>query len=151
MANNETLRSDNQLPRMKYYLLKPDRLISGPFELETIEAQWEAGRISPDTRATADNGESLSQIRNTPAEDWLPVKSLPGFGQKRPRNLPSREAMLPPPLVTQPPTAGKESGGGYPDIRTVLVWIILSVLLFGGGLLVLGFLLLNLLGSLCRL
>lgn len=78
---------------MKYYLLKPDRLISGPFELETIEAQWEAGRISPDTRATADNGESLSQIRNTPAEDWMPVQAIPGFGQERaPESVPDADA-----------------------------------------------------------
>ena len=88
---------------MRYYLLKPDRSITGPFELEDIEAQWEAGEISADTRATGDIGESLGQVCRTPAEDWMPVKSIPGFGQERPRNLPLREASPPPPTLALPP------------------------------------------------
>lgn len=56
----------------------------------------------------------------------------------------------PPPLVTSPPAAGNESGGGLGVVGTVLGGIFVAILFIAGGLLFLGFLLLNLLGSLCR-
>ncbi|PAW88694.1 MAG: hypothetical protein B9S33_04410 [Pedosphaera sp. Tous-C6FEB] len=68
---------------MKYHLLKPDGFITGPFELESIKAQLKAGEISPDTLATGDIGESLGQVRSTPAQDWMPVRAIPGFGPER--------------------------------------------------------------------
>ncbi|GDY21675.1 hypothetical protein LBMAG56_30220 [Verrucomicrobiota bacterium] len=89
---------------MRYYLQNPaDRVVTGPFELDDIEAKLEAGELPADTLATGDIGESLGQVRRTPAEDWMPVKSIPGFGQERPRNLPPREASPPLPTLALPP------------------------------------------------
>ena len=89
---------------MRYYLRNPaDGAISGPFELDDIEAKLKAGELSADTRATGDIGESLRQVRSTPAEDWMPVQSIPGFGQERPLNVPLRPAPPPePPPVFRP-------------------------------------------------
>jgi len=69
---------------MKYFLFNPaNQAITGPFELDDIEAKLKAGELSADTRATGDIGESLRQVRSTPAEDWMPVQSIPGFGLER--------------------------------------------------------------------
>ena len=89
---------------MRYYLRNPpNRAITGPFELDDIEAKLEAGELPADTLATGDIGESLGQVRRMPAEEWMPVKSIPGFGQERPRNLPSREASPRSPTLALPP------------------------------------------------
>jgi hypothetical protein len=69
---------------MKYFLFNPaNQAITGPFELDEIAAKLQAGELPADTLATGDIGESLRQVRSTPAEDWMPVKSIPGFGQGR--------------------------------------------------------------------
>lgn len=75
---------------MKYFLHNPaSQTITGPFELDDIEAKLQSGELSPDTLATGDIGESLGQVRSTPAEDWMPVQSIPGFGlQRAPESVP---------------------------------------------------------------
>lgn len=85
---------------MRYYLQNPDdQAITGSFELEDIEAMFKAGKIPAGTLATGDFGEGLAQIRRAPAEDWMQVESIPGFGQERPPTAPLRS--VPPP---SPPT-----------------------------------------------
>lgn len=89
---------------MRYYLRYPeDGAITGSFELEDIEAMFKAGKLPAGTLATGDIGEGLSQIRRTPAEDWMPVKSIPGFGLERPPSLPLRQTSPALPAPTPPP------------------------------------------------
>lgn len=86
---------------MRYYLKDPEhQAITGPFELDEIEAKLEAGELPAGTLATGDIGESLAQIRHAPPEDWMPAESIPGLGEERP---PSSQLSPPPPL---PPQSG---------------------------------------------
>lgn len=74
---------------MKYFLFNPEsQAVTGPFELRDIEARLQAGEFPAETLAIAEVGEGLAQGSRTPAEDWRPVQSIPGFGQERPQNLP---------------------------------------------------------------
>lgn len=91
---------------MRYYLRNPvDQAVTGSFELEDIEAMFKAGKITGETLVTGDIGEGLSQVRRTPAEDWMPVKSIPGFGRERPPSVPLRKAASPSPARTPPTPA----------------------------------------------
>jgi|GEM_PF-2831579 hypothetical protein len=91
---------------MKYFLRNSDDgAITGPFELDDIEAMFKAGKLPADTLATGDIGESLGQVHRTPAEDWMPLKSIPGFGRERPPSAPLRQAAPPLPAPTPPPPA----------------------------------------------
>lgn len=79
---------------MRYYLLDPnDHAVTGPFELDEVEAKLKAGELSAGTLATGDIGEGLARIRHAPPEDWFPVESIRGLGEERPRG-----SQLPPPL-----------------------------------------------------
>lgn len=94
---------------MKYYLKAPeDRAITGPFEPDEIEAKLKAGELSDDTLATGDIGEGLARIWRAPAEDWLPVKSIPGLGEERPPGPEVAQSGPPPPplrsVVNAPPS-----------------------------------------------
>ena len=91
---------------MRYYLRNPaDGAISGPLELDDIEAKLKAGELSADTRATGDIGESLRQVRSTPAEDWMPVRAIPGIGKERQVSMPLGQINPSLPAPTPPPPA----------------------------------------------
>lgn len=138
---------------MKYYLRNPEsQVVTGPFELDDIEAKLHAGELSADTLATGDIGESLAQIRRTPAEDWMPAQAIPGFGQERALVSMPVAQVLPPPLprVKLLPTGGRKSGGLLAGLGTALGAVLLFLLTALSGLVLFGFLLLVLFGSKCR-
>lgn len=69
---------------MRYYLRNPEKnSITGPFELDEIEAKLKVGELSAGTLATEDIGDGLAKIQNAPTEDWVPVESIPGLGEER--------------------------------------------------------------------
>lgn len=143
---------------MKYFLRNPDdHAITGPFELDAIEAKLKAGELPADTLATGDIGETPAQIRRTPAEDWMPVQAIPGFGQERalesvPVAAAAAPPLTPPPLPTIKllPTGGRKSGGLLAGLGTALGAVLLFLLTAMSGLVLFGFLLLVLFGSKCR-
>ncbi len=102
---------------MRYYLQNPDdQAVTGSFELEDIEAMFKAGKIPAGTLATGDIGEGLAQIRRTPAEDWMQVESIPGFGQERPptaplRSVPPARPTMPEMLIVFCPFCRKQTSG----------------------------------------
>lgn len=85
---------------MKYYLRNAGQhSITGPFELDEIDAKLQAGELSAGTLATRDIGEDLAGILHTPPEDWLPVESICGLVVER---QPSAEALPPGPPPAPP-------------------------------------------------
>lgn len=91
---------------MKYYVLEPDsQTITGPFELDELEAKVGAGELSAGALATGDIGESFGRVRHAVPEDWMPVTSIPGFGMERAEDRPPRrvELVSPPPWSPPPP------------------------------------------------
>lgn len=143
---------------MKYFLRNPDdHAITGPFELDDIEAKLQAAELPADTLATGDIGESRAQLHSAPAEDWMPVQSIPGFGQKRPPESVCLAAAAAPPLTPPPlplvklhPTRERKSGGLLAGLGTALGAVLLFLLTAMSGLVLFGFLLLVLFGSKCR-
>ncbi len=143
---------------MKYFLRNPDdQAITGPFELDDIEAKLQAGELSADTLATGDIGESRAQLRSAPAEDWMSVRSIPGFGQERPLESVPLAAAAAPPLTPPPlpqvklhPTGERKPGGLLAGLGTALGAVLLFLLTAMSGLVLFGFLLLVLFGSKCR-
>ena len=93
---------------MKYYLRDPEhQAITGPFELDAIEAKLKAGELPAGALATGDVGKGLAQILLAPPEDWVSVESIPGLGEERqpsanlsqpaPPPIPSHDVVSAPP------------------------------------------------------
>lgn len=91
---------------MRYYLKDlEDQAITGPLELDEIEARLKSGELSADALATADTGESPAR-----ATGWICVHQLPGVGRNPP--MPGFEARRLPasPNPSQPLTEGATDG-----------------------------------------
>ena len=94
---------------MRYYLKDPEQnSITGPFDLDEIEARLKSGELSADALATVDTGESPAH-----ATGWLCVRQLPGIGRNPP--MPGLEAQGLPtsPNPSQKPTGGVADGETY--------------------------------------
>lgn len=88
---------------MRYYLKDPgQQAITGPFELDEIDAKLKAGELPAGTLATRVIGAGLVRVQHAPPEDWVPAESIPGLGEEGP---PSSIGLQPPPAPLPLPKA----------------------------------------------
>ena len=65
---------------MNYFLKQQGQMVlGGSFTIDQINEQIQSGILNSETLATADLGESASQIENAPDRDWIYLAGVPGI------------------------------------------------------------------------
>ena len=81
---------------MRYYIRrKPDTDVTGPFSVEELTAQLNAGEIPQDTLASSDTGGKTGRIARYRPCDWFPLSAIPELRYLYPAPQPEVETTRP--------------------------------------------------------